>query len=439
MPIVFQHALTFTSRMGYKYLWIDALCIIQDSAEDWANEANSMKDVYKNGVLNLSALNPRSAEDGLLVDRWVDGRPVLVKNDTVNIQPQGSFHEIRFDDYWQHLVEEAPLSRRAWVLQERLLSPRVLYFTACELAFECRQFAAVETFPRGLPLWMKLGSSSKQHVAFDPRFNLAEPNIFERLRNQTLRSLNQPEHVGVKNVLLIWYKMLASYTACGLTKQSDRLVALSGLARYFQDSLRDEYLAGHWKCDIPHSIMWSCTDPSRCRRDDTSGPSWSWASVTGPVEVRAQDAEADVTFLSGSVRSADDAHGTGAVLGGTLRLRARLAEVRRWYPGFPRVMLAPVEQPADEFKCELDMRMDDPTVAYRHELYLMPVFPKLDGVFHKPGPDACTEGLILHWANRRDAAQDRRFERVGWFSLSWELQPAPAMWKKIRRSEVLII
>ena len=138
----FRDAVEISRLMGIRYLWIDSLCIIQDSenAIDWRREAALMGLVYSNGYCNLSAASAVTTSDGFFFDR----DPLLARY-TFKSQYM-MFNNI---DYMDQLGE-APLHQRAWVLQERLLARRVIHFTATELRWECREDEASELFPRGL-------------------------------------------------------------------------------------------------------------------------------------------------------------------------------------------------------------------------------------------------------------------------------------------------
>ena len=124
----FADAVEMTRRLGRRYLWIDALCIIQDSVEDWNIEASTMGEVYSRSYLNIAATASTDGQGGLfrtrdplsitpcrIVPTWEDfSREPLVYFDT---------SQYRTD------IEEAPMNQRAWVVQERLLAPRVVHFS----------------------------------------------------------------------------------------------------------------------------------------------------------------------------------------------------------------------------------------------------------------------------------------------------------------------
>lgn len=69
VPRTLQEAIAFTRRLGLRYLWIDALCVIQDNADDWAREAALMSDVYQNSYLTLAGLHSSENTNGLFSTR----------------------------------------------------------------------------------------------------------------------------------------------------------------------------------------------------------------------------------------------------------------------------------------------------------------------------------------------------------------------------------
>jgi hypothetical protein len=114
LPRTFRDTVNVTKGMGYKYLWIDSLCIIQDSSDDWKKEARRMAIIYDNAAFTIAAMDADDSTQGLF--------PAVVK--TVSI-----------------------LETRAWACQERMIAPRTLMFTQNFVAWECRQASANSEFP----------------------------------------------------------------------------------------------------------------------------------------------------------------------------------------------------------------------------------------------------------------------------------------------------
>ena len=138
---------------SYRYIWIDSLCIIQDSEEDWRREAVSMGEVYKNAICNIAATGAVRREDGCFLPRTEDPlvytslviRATWKTSELMTASPGWYVGEVK--GMWRREVLDAPLNHRAWVLQERLLSPRVLHFGARQILWECDILAACKIYP----------------------------------------------------------------------------------------------------------------------------------------------------------------------------------------------------------------------------------------------------------------------------------------------------
>ncbi|KAJ4189061.1 hypothetical protein NW767_011711 [Fusarium falciforme] len=80
-----------------------------------------------------------------------------------------------------------------------------------------------------------------------------------------------------------WGDVVSLYANCALTKESDRLIAMSGIAKTFQEANNDKYLAGLWKRMIHVDLTWTtnASDGAEVQRSESYAPTWSWASVVG--------------------------------------------------------------------------------------------------------------------------------------------------------------
>ncbi|KAI0887183.1 heterokaryon incompatibility protein-domain-containing protein [Annulohypoxylon maeteangense] len=146
----FRDAAILVRNQGYRYLWIDSLCIYQDSHSDWQREAGSMANIYRHSFCNISAISPSfdpSLDRGLFHDRMDDVKslyPFIIKMDLGPSWENGPWVAWNAS-IWADEIESAPLHTRGWVVQERFLTNRIIHFTRNQIYWECLQCANCET------------------------------------------------------------------------------------------------------------------------------------------------------------------------------------------------------------------------------------------------------------------------------------------------------
>ncbi|KAF8859958.1 HET-domain-containing protein [Acephala macrosclerotiorum] len=278
LPLTFQHAATVCRFLGCRYLWIDALCIIQDSPGDVESELASMGDIYRNSILTITAAGGFNANSGLFASRdprW--NRPCEISgfvNEEGQVFEFGGYIRLAGDRSSYNLSE--PLYARAWVYQEEVLSTRELIFGSDQMSWLCMSYAGNETMP-------VLNSEEYSH----------------RQIRWALRDPHNPE-ISNGDIFFCWYLAVKEYNSRSLTYLADKLRAIAGLATKFQELYGATYLAGIWKEDIQCGLSWYRTapwyrkpDPNQTPRSDPSlvggeqvpgdmeyvAPSWSWAST----------------------------------------------------------------------------------------------------------------------------------------------------------------
>jgi hypothetical protein len=145
LPQTFRDAISITRRLGVQYLWIDSLCIIQDSEEDWERESSMMGSVYQNGMCNIGATAASNGTVGCFSER----DPLLAQPCRVKIEKDLKKFKLKKGTYnlvpkklWDAGLSEAPLLRRAWVVQERVLTQRMLHFGRNQLFWECNELVS---------------------------------------------------------------------------------------------------------------------------------------------------------------------------------------------------------------------------------------------------------------------------------------------------------
>ncbi|KAK5721347.1 hypothetical protein LTR17_014636 [Elasticomyces elasticus] len=273
IPQLIRDAVIFTTRLGLCYLWVDSLCIIQDDDHqtDWIRESARMGDVYASSYLTLAATSSEDTTQSFFTaPRFRAYASVLVPErspgDTQIFVRQANYHRTT-----------GPLHKRAWTLQEFIVSRRVLEYTSREAVFHCNHDSRCECGTI---------SQSTQH---------ADTLLFRR----RWRDLVYKAHASNKGAQtlrdydLAWLSVVQAYSGRALTRSSDRLPALAGVAQTYHNMLHpgDTYLAGLWKSNFIQGLSWQRRLRSkggyvRSRLALPAGgqaPSWSWTSVEGSI------------------------------------------------------------------------------------------------------------------------------------------------------------
>ena len=279
LPQSFQDAVRICRRLAVPYLWLDTLCILQDSKEDWAQEASKMASIYENAYLTLAFSGAQNSQQPILSERLpvpsvrLGGKLShihLRSEEDKNLKRSWKSHKLpffsRYHRHFHYATQDfAPLGHRAWAYQESLLSPRVLYFTSCQLAWKCRDGAFVESTVR-------------------PQ---TEINVGAYGRAELWSIPDQS-----KDRIADWQDFVGDFSGLSLTVASDKLVAFSGIAKRFATLLHDEYMAGLWESSLPSLLLWKARGFERdvySRPSVYRAPSWSWAAIDGYVDHPADD------------------------------------------------------------------------------------------------------------------------------------------------------
>lgn len=409
LPRTFQEATSIIRRLGFRYLWIDSLCIIQDDEADWQRESAQMADIYAKAALTVAAsasqdskggcfrttpelsgsssweiaVEYRALDDGPAEspapgdstdadrqsednrwfyddemsahwEQWTSGgqarsifgasnerfsvmrylpgqappaslpgklsssksdttktsemnenrdtddrnRPgqaqkppnfrgkleILEHSTGVYVRESLHHHEFASNTFVTH-PGKSPLSSRAWTLQERLLSTRILHFTASELVWECNtesccQCGLVGCDTRIWETWSDPARKSARtlKLAFD----------------QAVREASNGNQQQMKKV---WKDFVQLYTNKFMSYKTDRLPAASGLIKRLQQANAGECFAGMWRKYLAEHMTWQI-DTSRkirhTRHETYVAPTWSWASVN--VNVKMSEILVDYTI-----------------------------------------------------------------------------------------------------------------------------------------------
>ena len=278
----FQDAVTVARRLKVRYLWIDSLCILQDKDDltDWLNEATLMHKVYASSFCNISATGAFSHSYGLFAERdpqLLHPTEVELRLDGMQVAEEATkYHLIDFH-FWKSEIGQAPLNQRAWVVQERLLAPRVLHFAENGVFWECSEMDCSEAYPRYLPPPLAVGAVTK--------FKSLSPKVDGRRLRERGPGGSDPAFFAHQ----LWPRILEAFSSCMLTKPSDKLIAIAGIAKRMSTVIQDEYVVGMWRRFLPSELLWQVDhcrqvnhEPS-LRPREYRAPTWSWASVDGCI------------------------------------------------------------------------------------------------------------------------------------------------------------
>ncbi|KXJ89906.1 heterokaryon incompatibility protein-domain-containing protein, partial [Microdochium bolleyi] len=328
LPKTFRDAAEVTRRAGVSYLWIDRLCIYQDSVEDWRREAPAMNKVYRNAKFSIAALGAHDSDGGLFSSRDpAKIRPSVVRFNMVEEgQPVAYTMAVDIPQPLSQLFAREPLADRAWVVQERLLAPRTIYFGSQQVVWECRETKCSETWPLESA---QSGSGSMELRDCSYKNLCAWKDLVEFLQWEQ-------RHDEPSQLFSDWYAVASHYSGRSLTVSADKLVAISGLAKDMRDALcklkpgRHRYLAGLWEETLVESLAWRVRTPL-CRAAEYRAPSWSWACLDGPLHLPSFRGRGTHVLYS-TLDAADviyrDDDDTGEVCSGTITLRGPCAAMQ---------------------------------------------------------------------------------------------------------------
>lgn len=317
LPQTIQDAIAITRRLGFPYLWIDSLCILQDDVDDKEKEILHMREIYENATLTISAASAESSADGFLHQRQEFSHPISVmcrrspdyyrSFELPYRCADGAIGRVRLTENLDGIKTDEPISNRAWTLQETMLSTRILQYGWGHMIWRCS--SAFNT-SGGTLTW----SHSQLNVpVLDlsgglPINQLNEPelgpppvsfvgignNVYQVSPGQALDHPPPPRRfASISKVEKAWMEVVELYSERVMTDQFDKFPAMAGIAEKFQKAFDDKYYAGLWAKDMLIGLAWSRKLYSKSVRpyvplygeghETWRAPSWSWASLDGPV------------------------------------------------------------------------------------------------------------------------------------------------------------
>lgn len=321
--------------MHVRYLWIDALCIIQNdiNEQDWYVESGDMRHIYSNALFAIAADVSRGSNEGFLLEKYNTPRWRSFNGTQDGVKPQKAFFRVAtcFKHGGPDTLLSSALSKRGWASQESILPNRIIHFTAHELIWECNKHCRCQCGKADYSLvkiaCCKILKGRARHHA--PGF-IGYDDIDQSRQITTFLA-----YPTLESVYWVWQTIVGYYTQRQLTNPGGKLSALSGLAQVAINSHGfngGDYLAGLWRGEPAKGLLWYVKGPVEPQRYTTYyAPSWSWASIDGGVKYFAEhyqfQFEADITILKAKCDTSP-LDPTGRVKAGHILLNGDLAPVK---------------------------------------------------------------------------------------------------------------
>ncbi|KAI1176227.1 hypothetical protein F4777DRAFT_588102 [Nemania sp. FL0916] len=309
LPKNFRDAVQVTRGIGIEYLWIDSLCIIQDDKDDWEHESTQMEQVFSFAYCTIGASSSKSSAEGFFYDRC---RRRCVQLETTNT---GKLYVCRNIDDFHRDVELGELNSRGWVLQERALSRRSIFYTTTQVYWECGAGVHCETLTR-----LK---NAKAALLGDARFPSSALEYYRDGRQMLVQNLYE------------------RYSGLAFTHNWDRPVAILGLQERLARAFKTRGAHGLFSTYFRRLLLWKRSGTHHMIRiKEHAGarhhiPTWSWFSKVGAIEYLELKFQ-EIDWATSDIENpfdlpfsgATDACG-GAFIAMTLRGQARKLELSR--------------------------------------------------------------------------------------------------------------
>jgi hypothetical protein len=299
LPRTIRDLIEVTRSIAYQYLWIDALCIVQDDPDDSKDQLDNMAGFYKQADVLISAARASHCDEGFLQTRNAD-------------QCYGTIYKLPFE--WlssngdikgsvclsakslAYASDDSPLHTRIWTFQEHLVSTRVISFGTRQTRWTCPTYGNVVD-----------GGDSSVWVD-DLEYTLEEAFSPSKCSSES------KDHTMINLRVQAWMKIVEKYSSRQYSRLQDRLPAffesISFLAPFAGWSTA-ECVGGIWKADAARQLLWRKPKPLTAREigaekdpnETVPGPSWSWATLPGEIiyhtweEFRALNSSKTVEFV----------------------------------------------------------------------------------------------------------------------------------------------
>ncbi|KAI8712983.1 HET domain-containing protein [Fusarium sp. LHS14.1] len=277
LPATFRDAITITRNLGFQYLWIDSLCIVQDSP-NLEQELDNMGPVYRDSTLGLFAAASKNSNEGILnkepsISYPKDAQLKVFSDPADSTTVMASVRCFSPGESSKQVWLQSPLASRGWTFQEQALAPRCLIYGEKGIYWRCPQ---------------NIRSSKLSHVDVLDKLLRTTKTIEPILHSPTL-PCDSRISVDLFDLMIDYYDLVSRYSERNLKSPSDKLPAMSTIAKALSHKLAQEnasptYLAGLWEMDLPRGLMWKALSKSHAPHVSIyRAPSWSWATTDSPI------------------------------------------------------------------------------------------------------------------------------------------------------------
>lgn len=376
LPQTLSDAIDVTVSLGIKYLWIDALCIIQDDDDDKGRELGKMSMIYSCALVTLVASRAEAVQKGFLQDRLIGKIPgfglrgyLPASEPCVFLIPRQDFENMGRSDI-SKAKKASYISQRAWCFQERLLSPRIIDFGAVQTLWWCQE--SEDASGHGRPQWTdgwekpgpdedhsSMGIVAKELACWEYPEAQRKADADARKKRKARESwygkiekqvIGQLATLGISKDMETrsgqWARVVERYTLRQLSFYTDRLPAISAMAQVFHSRNKSDYVAGLWADMMPRALLWGRGSSYLWPRPGGGycGPTWSWVAMAGPAnlngnalyekEARGIDMERHGKIVSWEVTPLHDSPGSEIIglRSAVLTFHGRLKPVYWWQP-----------------------------------------------------------------------------------------------------------
>ncbi|KAI0556264.1 HET-domain-containing protein [Xylaria curta] len=263
LPATYREFIKIARALAIPYVWIDALCIIQDDKDEWQHEAARMGDIFQGSTLTIVATQSSDTLEGCfpVTEQADPNNGALLRVRQQQTEKPDILARIYKGDFRQSSVQDSIISDRGWTLQEQLLSPRIVYCMENDVHWQCQTCFRTQT-----------------GLEFDTTEALA-------LRLQILAPSANPTTEEYWQYANVWHRIIENYNRRLFTYKTDKVPAIAGITKHMASVLNDTPILGLWERTFGVDLAWIA--PSGGTRHEIAErmglPSWTWLGFQGDL------------------------------------------------------------------------------------------------------------------------------------------------------------